>query len=82
MFPNLKNYFQDKWGHLPIEAFEMLTRKGVYPYKYMNSFEKFEETSLPPKEMFYNDLKKKDISDADYFVCERTMVNFPAEESW
>ena len=71
VFPNLKNYFQDKWGHLPIEAFEMLTRKGVYPYKYMNSFEKFEETSLPPKEMFYNDLKKKDISDADYsFVKE------------
>ena len=71
VFPNLNNYFQDKWGHLPTDAFQLLTRKGVYPYGYMNSFDKFEETSLPPKEMFYNDLTKKDISDEDYsFVKE------------
>ena len=31
VFPNLHNYFKDKWNHLPEEAFEMLTRKGVYP---------------------------------------------------
>ena len=55
---NLHNYFKDKWKHLPEEAFEMLTRKGVYPYSYMNSFKRFEETSLPEKSMFYNDLKK------------------------
>ena len=29
VFPNLHNYFKDKWKHLPGEAFKMLTRKGV-----------------------------------------------------
>ena len=40
VFPNLDKYFQDKWWHLPNhkEAFKMLTRKGVYPYSYMDSF--------------------------------------------
>ena len=38
VFPHLKRYFDDKWSHLPKEAFEMLTRKGVYPYSYMDSF--------------------------------------------
>ena len=42
VFPNLNKYFQEKWWHLPNpkEAFKMLTRKGVYPYDYMDSFGK------------------------------------------
>ena len=38
VFPHLKAYFDKHWSHLPKEAFEMLTRKGVYPYSYMDSF--------------------------------------------
>ena len=30
----------------------MLLRKGVYPCEYMNSWEKFDETALPPKKIF------------------------------
>ena len=71
VFPNLHKYFKEKWSHLPPKAFEMLTRKGIYPYSYMNGFEKFEETSLPPREKFFNDLSKKHISDTDYtFIHE------------
>ena len=42
VFPNLDKYFQDKWWHLPNhkEAFKMLTRKGVYPYSYMDGIGK------------------------------------------
>ena len=40
-FNNLNKYFKEKWGHLPTSAFHMLTRKGVYPYSYMDSFSKF-----------------------------------------
>ena len=40
--------------------------KGVYPYKYMDGWGKFEETSLPPKDVFYSRLNMKGISDQDY----------------
>ena len=46
--------------------FILLLRKGVYPYEYMYDWGKFNETSLPEKEDFYNHLNLKDITDADY----------------
>ncbi|PKK63101.1 hypothetical protein RhiirC2_784010 [Rhizophagus irregularis] len=42
---------------VPMEKIGLLLRKGVYPYKYINSYERFKETSLPPIEEFYSDLK-------------------------
>ena len=43
-----------------------MIRKGVYPYEYMDDWEKFEQTSLPPKNAFYSRFNRKDISDQDY----------------
>ena len=43
-----------------------MIRKCAYPYGYMNSWKKFEETSLPPKDAFYSRLNMKGISDQDY----------------
>ena len=34
-----------------------MLRKGVYPYKYIDSWKRFDETSLPKKEDFYSNLK-------------------------
>ena len=44
----------------------MLQRKGVYPYEYMYSWEKFNETLRPPKEAYYSKLNEEGISDANY----------------
>ena len=44
----------------------MLLRKGVYPYEYINSSERFDETSLPDKENFYSSLNKEDTTDVDH----------------
>ena len=44
----------------------MLLRKGVYCYEYMDTWEKFDETSLPDKKSFYSSLTMKNISDIDY----------------
>ena len=46
-----------------MEHFELLSRKGVYPYEYMNDFNKFEETRLPTKDLFYSKLTDETISD-------------------
>ena len=47
------------------EKFRLMIRKSVYPYKYMDGWKKFEETSLPPKDAFYSRLSMKGISDQD-----------------
>ena len=43
-----------------------MRKKGVYPYDYMDTFEKFDEKKLPKKEDFYSLLTDEDISDNDY----------------
>ena len=43
-----------------------MQRKGVYLYEYIDSWEGFEETSLPPREAFYSNLNMTDISEKDY----------------
>ena len=49
-----------------LNKFILLLRKGVYPYEYMDSWQKFDETSLPDKEAFYSNLNMEDITDVDY----------------
>ena len=49
-----------------LNEFILLLRKGVYPYEYMDSWERFNETSLPSKEDFYSNLNMEDIDDIDY----------------
>ena len=49
----------------------MLLTTGVYPYEYMESWEKFDETALPPKKDFYSSLSLEDISDEDHVYAQK-----------
>ena len=49
-----------------LNKFVLLLRKGVYPYEYADTWERFSEISLPSKEDFYSNLNIEDISDTDY----------------
>ena len=63
-FNNVKrHYTNDKLG--------LLTRKGVYPYEYMDSLEKLKETELPPRKAFYSRLNDEGISDEDYTHAQK-----------
>ena len=44
---------------------ELLIRKGVYPYEYMDSWDKFEEKQLRSKDEFYSKLNMSGISKKD-----------------
>ena len=46
--------------------FILLLRKGVYPYEYMDNWQRFDETSLPDKEAFYSNVNMEHITDVDY----------------
>lgn len=48
------------------QEFNLLTRKGVFPYDYMDSWEKLTETCLPLKTNFYSQLHDESINDEDY----------------
>ena len=51
MFPNTYQFINKD-----LNKFILLLRKGVYPYDYMDSWKRFNETSLPDKKSFYNKL--------------------------
>ena len=44
-----------------INKFILLLRKCVYPYEYMNTWERFDKVSLPNKEDFYSSLNMEEI---------------------
>ena len=50
-FPNIYRFY-----NRDPNKFSLLLRKGVYRYKYMDSWEKFNKTELPDKESFYSEL--------------------------
>ena len=54
----------------------LLLRKGVYPYEYMDSWERFDETLLPNNEAFYSELKLEDITNEDYEHAQRVWEVF------
>ena len=56
--------------------YNLLTRKGVYPYEYMSSWDCFEEIQLPPIEAFYSKLKKSSTSSDDYQHAQRVWKEF------
>ena len=55
-FPNLYQFCNED-----INKFVLLLRKGFYPCEYMDSYERFNETSLPDKKSFYSELCSKSV---------------------
>ena len=46
--------------------FELLTRKGVFPYEHVDNMRKLDETELPSKSAFFSQLNDENVSDEDY----------------
>ena len=51
-------------------------QKGVYPYKYMDDWEKFKKLSLPGKEDFHSHINMEDITDAGNTHTKRVCEDF------
>ena len=62
-----------------LNKFILLLRKGVYPYEYMDSWERFNETSLPSKEDFYSNLNMENTDDIGYRYSNNVFKRFELE---
>ncbi|XP_044005483.1 uncharacterized protein LOC122850393 [Aphidius gifuensis] len=49
-----------------LEEFKLITKKGIFPYDYIDCWEKFDEEQLPSKLDFYSQLNEEHVSDDDY----------------
>ena len=58
------------------EDLGLMTQNGVYPYEYMDSFERFQEPHFPPKDAFYSSLTEEEISEIDYTHAQRLFIHF------
>ena len=59
-----------------LNKFILWLRKGFYPYEYMDSWEIFNETSLPSKKEFYSNLNMEDIDEIDYRHGNNVLKSF------
>ena len=49
----------------------LMSQKGVYPYHFMDSFEKFNQMELPTKDQFYSILNDQHITDDEYDYAKK-----------
>ena len=54
----------------------MLVRKVVYPYEYMDIWERFDKTILPNKKFFYGVSCLEDITNKDYIHAQKVFKEF------
>ena len=64
--------FCDKY----INKFILLLRNGVCPYEFMDSWKRFDETSLPNNENFYSSLNMEGITEVDYRHAKQVLKIF------
>ena len=58
------------------ENYQLLTKKGIYPYDYFDNTKKYNEQKLPNKEEFFNNINIKNISDKDYTHAQTVFEKF------
>ena len=70
---DLINWFANiyEFWNKDINTFILLLRKGIYSHEYIDSWERFDETSLPDKEAFYSSLNMEGIASVDYWHAKR-----------
>ena len=68
-FNNLRRYYTG-------DKFNLVKRKGVFPYEYLVSLERLEENKLPLKKYFFSRLTDKDITNEDYRHAKKVWTEF------
>ncbi|XP_055856053.1 uncharacterized protein LOC129919224 [Episyrphus balteatus] len=67
---NRNQFIETKKAFQKDEEFNLVMKKGVFPYEYVSSAEKLKDTKLPPKSAFYSTLNSSSITDEDYLHAQ------------
>ena len=70
------NYFKHLSKQFNPEQIKLVKQKGVYPYEYIDSFERFFQDQLPGKKYVYKSVRNKHISEKDYLYAVKIWNNF------
>ena len=54
----------------------LMSQKGVYPYDFMDSFEKFDQTELPTREQFYSIINDQHITNGEHDHARKVWKTF------
>ena len=65
-----------EYQNLSTEKFNLLTRKGIFPYEYIDCVDKLQDTRLPPRESFYSSLTGDTVSESEYAHAENVWKQF------
>ncbi|KAL4098768.1 hypothetical protein QTP88_023307 [Uroleucon formosanum] len=76
MITPLFENFRETAKHFVMEKLPLVTRKGVYPYEYTDSWSKLDEVSLPGKEEFYSTLTESGVTEHDYEHAKEVWTQF------
>lgn len=71
-----KKILRSECKSLSEEQLQLLERKGVFCYDYVDSWEKLDDLSLPPMKAFYSTLIDSPISDDDYNFAKKVWQKF------
>ena len=71
-----RNQFYHTSKFFSVNEMDLVTRKGVYPYEFTDSWKKLELQQLPLKTDFYSSLNAQHISDEDYNHAIRIWNHF------
>ena len=71
-YPEIEKYFPC----LSADKFQLLLRKGIFPYEWMDSKKKLSATELPKREDFYSSLNDDNVSDDDYAHALKVWKDF------
>ena len=63
----------------PQHEFKLIKRKGIYPYDYMDSFARFDESRLPSQDAFFSKLSDSPCSDTEYVHATQVWAAFGCE---
>ena len=73
-FKQTRRHFKD-----PVKR-SLIMRKGIFPYEYMSSREKFQDTQLPHIDHFYSKLSDSKCSEEDYKHAQAVWETFDIKD--